>query len=459
MISGNLLILLKNRRKSFYQSGYLPLWASQDVDSFEVSEWLIHTATQAQVQDVQEAAVAATVALSATAALGPALSLRFVLPAVLCLICNPSLAAAGYYTEPLSFQNRKYEIRPVDKQRNDSTESDMHDDPQSQSDNSKIALIADTPIEELNEIIDSLATYDEQHMYAVRALEAICLQAGILPTVELALPYLLQNILPSVENIVSMSPVVSASANACILEITHTILSILPLLSPSIVVNSFFVRQKSGSCLLNLLLAVPIPRCSVLLKKSTASTEDGTTTTDPPTSREFNDLVQFFRSYRAFIELCRLITALSAHVGSALTLEHVIPVVDKFFGTFVSTFSALPVMSAAMSHAFNIGVQLFIPLVQLIGPEAFSTAASNLNPRLEMWLMSTASGALGRSPPLPSNILPEIISESERKLESREGRLTRFMQWISTPGQSPSQAKRDKPYSTPAAGTVDGNQK
>jgi hypothetical protein len=459
MISGNLLILLKNRRKSFYQSGHLPLWASQDVDSFEVSEWLIHTATQAQIQDVQEAAVAAIVALSATAALGPALSLRFVLPAVLCLIGNPSLAVAGYYAEPLAFQSRRFEISSVDRQRNDPAESDMHDDLQG-SESNGIASIADTPIEELNEIIDSLATYDEQHMYAVRALESMCLQAGIMPTVELVLPYLLQNILPSVENLVSTSPVVSASANACILEIAHTVLSILPLLSPAIVVNSFFVRQKSGSCLLNLLLAVPIPRCSVLLKKSTSVADDVTAASVPPTSREFNDLVQFFRSYRAFIELCRLITALSSHVGSALTLEHVIPVVDKFFGVFVSSFSALPVMSAAMSHAFNIGVQLFIPLVQLIGPEAFSTAASNLNPRLEMWLMSTASGVLGRSPPLPSNILPEVVSESERKLESREGRLTRFMQWLSAPAQSPSQAKRDKPASVAGpTGTADGNQK
>jgi hypothetical protein len=33
-----------------------------------------------------------------------------------------------------------------------------------------------------------------------------------------------------------------------------------------------------------------------------------------------------------------------------------------------------------------------MPLVQLVGAEAFYTAVPNLNPRLEMWLLSIGSG-------------------------------------------------------------------
>ena len=444
MISGNLLVLVKNRRKSLYNTSYLPLWASSDDDSFEVSEWLIRTAKQAEIQDIQEAAVAAISALTSSSSLGPGLCLRFVLPAVLCLICNPSLAAAGYYTETLAFQNRKYESGS-DKSNPVVVDLELPDEDGSVSldEDVKIGKTTSVNIERLNEIIDALSTYDAQHMYAVRALEGICSQAGVLATVELVLPHLMQNICLHVEKLVSASPIVSTQANACILELMQTIFTILPQLSPTVVVNTFLTRQKSGFCLLNLLLTVPIPRCHLLQKKisiSIVTNEDGVLLGQSNT--DFNELLQFFRSYRAFLEICRMVTTLAVHVGAALALEHIVPVVDKFFGNFVSTFSGLPVMSAAMSHAFNIGVQLFIPLVQLIGPEAFSTAAANINPRLEMWLMSSASGIIGRSPPLPSNILPEVVSESEKKIENRESRVAKFFQWMSP---SPSTEKREAP--------------
>jgi hypothetical protein len=481
MIAGSLQSLLGNRRQSIYHSGAVPLWASMEQESFELTEWLIHTVSKRELQDVQEAATGAVVSLACRQAMGPALCLRFVLPAILCLVCNPNLAVTGYYTEPLAAEYHKHEMgKKSDETTSKPAAVDSESAPvaaeESDSDNDleesrpAIATIPTTrrasvkllTVDSQNDAIDALSVYEPRHMYAVRALDGICQHSGVSATIDLVLPHLLQNIFPNLEKFYDLSNRKSSAAlNACILELVSTVGSMLHMLSPAVVVNNFFVKQKSsGFCLINMLVDVPMPPCEVLEAKRTQSSDSAApapvelVAADAPAGAErvviaidedadsdsdsdrFNELLHFFRSYRAFLELCKLVTTLANHVGRDLTLEYVIPVVNKFFGNFVSSFSGLPVMSLAMSQAFNIAVQLFIPLVQLIGPEAFSTSVYNLNPRLEVWLHSLAFEKVSRSPPLPSNILPEAVTESEKKTESREGRLSRFLPKWMTPGSA-----------------------
>lgn len=483
MISGSLQSLLNNRRQSIYQSGSVPLWASMDQESFELIEWLIHTVSKVQIQKVQEAATAAISSLALKEAMGPALCLRFVLPAVLCLVCNPSLAVTGYYTEPLAADYHKHEMNKPDsffskmpsRSANEHIASDDDSDAEGPESPDVTAAVA-AKIDLKNDAMDALSIYEPQHMYAVRALEEICQRSGVSATVELVVPHLLQNVFPKLELLYDTSSHQSSAAlNACILELVSTVCSLLPFMSPAIVVSSFFVKQKTtGFCLINMLVDVPLPPCAVLHKPS--STGENNKSSDSPRSDSrsidvsevvlalddvdnegdrFNELLKFFRSYRSFLELCKLVTTLAGHVGRDLCLEHVIPVVNKFFGNFVSAFSGLPVMSLAMSHAFNIAVQLFIPLVHLIGPEAFSTSVHNLNPRLEVWLHSLAFEKVSKSPPLPSNILPEVVTESEKKTDSREGRLARFLQWM-TPASLEKERSSTSASGTPAPSTRPG---
>lgn len=60
-----------------------------------------------------------------------------------------------------------------------------------------------------------------------------------------------------------------------------------------------------------------------------------------------------------------------------------------------------------MNKGFELGSELFIPLQQLAGPEAFATTVPNVNPKLELWLQNIGSGGPRSSPPLPSTIIPD----------------------------------------------------
>jgi hypothetical protein len=111
-----------------------------------------------------------------------------------------------------------------------------------------------------------------------------------------------------------------------------------------------------------------------------------------------------------------------------------------------------------MFKGFELGAALFLPLAQLTGPELFHTAVPNLNPRLEMWLLSIGSGGIRTSPPLPSNIFPEVVQTNNDDKNKKVG----LFDWISgrskwtaltkepktashTIGNSPSVASRTKP--------------
>jgi hypothetical protein len=418
-------------------------WTNLDHDGQDVSDKLIHSCTLAEIQSVQEAAVQALGNLAQSRHLGPGLCLRYILPAVLCLICNPNLSITGYSLEPraVEFQTRAYKTQ---RTANDSQVEDFKSEDLEQS------------IAELNDIIDALATYNPHQMYAVKAMEVLCMSFGTLATAEVVVSHIVHVMYPRLEALLAASPNVSSTANSCLLEFVQSIISIAPILSPQTIVNSFFTRQKSGICLLDLLLVIPLPRCQIFSESPPEDhiheieDRDESTLSTPPL---FKSLVQFFRCYRSFIELCRMVTTLAQIAGPAATLEHVIPFVDTFFNVFIGIHSEIPVTTVAMSHAFNIGVNLYMPLMQLVGPEAMAAAALHINPRLEVWMSATSYGSIGQCPPLPPNILPESVSELDKKPE--EGRLAKFMNWVSSTNTGQNNGKN--PRNTTLSVTQDSN--
>lgn len=422
LIAGSLKILLLTGQNSIGGDNISHMcWTSLDHEGRDVPDQMIHSSSLSEIQSVQEAAVQALGNLTQSRHLGPGLCLRYVLPAVLCLICNPNLAITGYCSEP----------RAIDFQTNNRRSRLMTEDLQDD------ILNADGTIREsvaeLNEIIDALSTYNPQQMYAVRALEVLCMCFGGLATSEVVVPHIVHVMYPRLEALLAASPNVSSTANSCLLEFIQTIISIAPMLSPQTITNLFFTRQKSGVCILDLLLVIPMPRCQIFSEAppedAMNETEDGceSAVSTPPL---FKSMVQFFRCYRSFIDLCRMVATLAQIAGAAATLEHVIPFVDTFFNIFIGIHSDIPVTSVAMSHAFNVGINLYMPLMQLVGPEAMAAAASHINPRLELWMSATSSGTVGRCPPLPGNILPDVVSEQDKKPEA--GRLAKFMNWMSS---------------------------
>lgn len=142
------------------------------------------------------------------------------------------------------------------------------------------------------------------------------------------------------------------------------------------------------------------------------------------------------RRYSFMFELVRLIVSASMIVGPSNCIEYVLPAVDKFFTNFVDTLGRCPVESCMMLRAFELGAELYLPLENFTAG-AFHAAVPNLNPRLELWLESVGSGSSTRtSPPLPSNILPEIVVDhSNQEAKKRKGL---FASWMSSTSSSQS---------------------
>ena len=61
-------------------------------------------------------------------------------------------------------------------------------------------------------------------------------------------------------------------------------------------------------------------------------------------------------------------------VGPDVTFEFVLPYVNNFFDTFVQTYGAVPLDRPDFLRGLELAAELFVPLVQLVGAEAFYTA-------------------------------------------------------------------------------------
>ena len=286
-------------------------------------------------------------------------------------------------------------------------------------------------------------------MYVVRSIVGIASQLGNVAISETILPKIFYDLLPLllssiitlnaelVENVsdvkkksifstiipVNQKPSITPLL-AALLEIISLLQGLLPLLSPESIQHYFFhYTMKSSSflsqqlppynsdsdvSLLMLLERLPLP---IMLKTDNQTQYDSDDSYDSEVNLEHSQhqisaCIEYRQRCNTHIELCKLIANSSTYAGSSTTIDCVLPAIDKFFNQFVNIYDSFDPQSDEMSFAFEIGVELFMPLVQLVGPEGFHTSVPSLNPRLEMWLVSCASGEVGRSPPLPSNIRP-----------------------------------------------------
>lgn len=317
-----------------------------------------------------------------------------------------------------------------------------------------------------------------EHMYIVRSIVGICVQAGGVAASTAVLPKIFFEVLPNLMELLVAAPVepdaerkldgrykgqsTTVPVLAALLEIISLLIGLLPVLSPDVIRKYFFgysppshtdkastptqpTTTDKKTTVLTILNRLPLPRLNDILEQNRDSDDsiaaDGTT--EQERAHIVQSCVEFRQRHNVHLELCRLIAVATTYSGPSVAINCVLPAVNSFFDSFVLTYETLDVESDEMSLAFEIGVELFFPLAQLVGPEAFNTAVPHLNPRLEMWLVSSASDEVGRSPPLPSNILPaeQASGNSDETITPVKGSKG-FFSWFSSKGSdSPAMKK------------------
>jgi hypothetical protein len=280
------------------------------------------------------------------------------------------------------------------------------------------------------------ATFNAEHMYVVKVIVEMGTKLGDVVISELILSNIVNIILPELENQLnstssSSSLPVKPGIAAALMEIILLLNGLLPILSPETIQHDLLQPSRlSGSCIPKLLSIWPlIPAFSFLddsLADDTLTVGGGGNGSNGST---FNILscIESVRMHIVLLELCRLIVSMSMIVGPDLTSEYVLPHLDKFFANFVSSYGIFPVESKTMLKAFELGAEIYLPLVQIVSAEAFYTTVPNLNPRLEMWLRGIGSNIPPTSPPLPPNIWPEITSEVSSRPEKKKAGI---ISWI-----------------------------
>jgi hypothetical protein len=281
------------------------------------------------------------------------------------------------------------------------------------------------------------ATFNAEHMYVVKVIVEMGTKLGDVVISELILSNIVNIILPELENLLnsttpSSSLPVKPGTAAALMEIILLLNGLLPILSPETIQHDLLQPSRlSGSCIPKLLSIWPlIPAFSFL--DDNLGTDDTLTVGGGGNSSNgstFNILscIESVRMHIVLLELCRLIVSMSMIVGPDLTSEYVLPHLDKFFANFVSSYGIFPVESKTMLKAFELGAEIYLPLVQIVSAEAFYTTVPNLNPRLEMWLRGIGSNIPPTSPPLPPNIWPEITSEVSSRPEKKKAGI---ISWI-----------------------------
>lgn len=476
-----------------------PMWKSKE--NTEQTDWL-HLCPLEDIRQVQITVLSLLTRLVDPEALGIGIFARYVIPPLISLVGVPQLAAAGFslhihkldnkhvYDEVnksffdfctkvdeantnIESGNDEYTVLEAGSERQTLVDidrpqlSDINNDRgiiAAAVGNGNSSVISDNSgkrsVASLSHLMDTLddsalslekyiansASYNPQDMYVVNVIGNSCFHMGSQIISELVLSKIFNSIIPELES--HLLPIPKPSTVAALMETILLLNSILPTLSPETVQKDYLQPSKIAGCSLpKLLLSFPLsPPWSIL-------------DVHIPNIVRYADIDDYISSHRRYLlhlELCKLLVSSSTIVGADACTEYVLPYVDKFFRSFVSNFGMLPIESKTMLKAFELGAELFVPLAQLTGPEAFYTAVQNMNPRLEMWLVSVDSGIPARSPPLPGNIWPEIASESA---VNDTGKKKGFISWISSKSKwvgalssTPSQAPQ-----TPAAGTT--NQK
>lgn len=380
LVSGNLFLLTKSND---VENDVSPLWAV--LGKTENSEWL-HNCSLEAINCIQKAAVQAVVKLCDPEVLGPGLCARYVVPALMCLVGLPNLAVTGFSSKNTSESIEKFY--------------------ESESDGDVI-----------EEFIINGNSYKPDVMFCTRAVALICCKLKEAVTSEVVLQKIFACIIPQ---IIEKNSSNSTPYLASLMEITFLLNGILPSLSTDVVQRAYLQIGSSGISLPKLLLSVPL---SPILSIHDDENE--------LTSSTLNYYIIVQRRYLLLLEISRLLVSVAMIVGPVTTISHILPSIDEFFSNFVDLYGRIPINSVTMMKALELGADLYTPLTQLTGPEAFSTAVSSVNPRLEMWLASIGSGGERTSPPLPSSILPENSETSSILLQEPEaGKYGGFRAWV-----------------------------
>jgi hypothetical protein len=427
----------------------VPLWAKGEY--LEYNMWLSCFPLYV-VQEVEQAAMSTIVSLMEPECLGPGLCSRYMLPALLSLIGMPQLAGAGYGhsdVEIFSPQEVEAAFECVTAGKIESREALHNQDRPDLGDlDSAVGLsidpttpaAADKPIERdpkalplLEKYVMRHAVYESQDRSVVRTVINLCMQLGDLVVSELILSKVFNSTLPDLVD--SIVDVPTPGTVAALMEVVVLLNGILPSLCAETVQKDYLQPARiSGMSLPKLLARLP-------LLPSWSITDDFDE--DSMRYRTLDEYINAQRRHSLHFELCRLLASSSMMAGAETCIEHVIPSVDTFFKSFVQAFGHVPIESRTMAKGFELGAELFMPLAQLTGPEAFYTLVPNLNPRLEMWLVSVGSSVPGKSPPLPSNIWPEVTTEVEKEPRKKKGIMGWFSSRIigsSTPAPAPPPA-------------------
>jgi len=379
LVSGNLFLLTKS---SDVDNDFSPLWAV--LGKTENSEWL-HNCSLEAISCIQKAAVQAVVRLCDPEILGPGLCARYIVPALMCLVGLPNLAVTGF--------SNKSTPESIDK-------------------------IFDSECEcVIEEYITSGSSYKPDVMFCTRAVALICCKLGEAVTSEVVLQKIFVCIIPQ---IIEKNSSNSTPYLASLMEITFLLNGILPSLSTDVVQRAYLQIGSTGISIPKLLLLVPL--CPIL------SIHDDDNDLNSST---LNYYIIVQRRYLLLLDISRLLVSVANIVGPVTTISYILPSIDEFFSNFVELYGRIPINSVTMMKALELGADLYTHLSQLTGPEAFSTAVSSVNPRLEMWLASIGSGGERTSPPLPSSILPENSDISSSSLLTQEaGKSTGFRAWV-----------------------------
>lgn len=415
----------------------VPLWAKGEY--LEYNMWLSCFPLYV-VQEVEQAAMSTIVSLMEPECMGPGLCSRYMLPALLSLIGMPQLAGAGYghsdaelfsakdveaafdslaSTKVVSRQALNQQDRPdLDDMEDLTLDADGNNERGSNSPVPKDIIDKAKVLPMLEKFVTRHAIYESQDRSVVRTVINLCMQLGDLVVSELILSKIFNSTLPDLVD--SLTDVPSPSTVAALMEVVVLLNGILPSLCPETVQKDYLQPARiSGMSLPRLLAKLPLaPSWCVADDFEEDSMKFGSV----------DDYINAQRRHNLHFELCRLIASSSMMAGAETCLEHVIPSVDVFFKNFVNAFGNLPIESKTMAKGFELGAELFLPLAQLTGPEAFYTLVPNLNPRLEMWLVSVGSSIPAKSPPLPANIWPEVTTEVEKEPRKKKG----IMGWFSS---------------------------
>ena len=397
IVCGSLKTLRRFSKLTAYGSstGFTPLWVNEDRSEIDVSWWL-HESPLSELQLVQEEATRTVVMMSLPDALGMGLCVRYVLPALLSLAANPrySISGFGFY---------------------------LDDDDYNTDSSSKKFLFCDKAV--------ALSEYPESCMYVTKAILGICNLGGEVVISNLVLPKLLHEILPgllegisnaysstNLNDLPSCSP---AGYVGALLETIAMLRGMINMLSLQTIRHFYFnapmkkctedshLHLDSAASLFSILKKLPLPYLPCPLP---SDMEDSTL----QTNLRKNAILEFRRLHAAFLELNRLVVVAASQVGPEVIQSYILPAIDKFFTKFVHTYCDLDVRSDVMSLAFEIGRSLYLPLVQLVGADTFSTAVPEVNPRLEVWLLhDSASSRSADALYLPDTIYPVEMSKQD----------------------------------------------